>query len=515
MRYANDFRPPESFSRNYGPRPPPTAQPDGPPLLFASPASDRPVALGSRRHLFIDDALVSRMDENVRFTPNKPRQIDATDFRTTKPWDSSPRMGASIPDVFSVWDDGDRIAMLYGNNGMFGGKDTAVCLASSRDGLHWEKPELGLRMWNGSTRNNIVLRNAMQGTVIRDPNPAEPPERRYKMLAWLMTRGFYVLTSPDGTHWQRNESCAFPFDPDGSCDIFWDDQAGVYRAYLRSLANVANPAVLRGIVRAKTVEVMKPWPITPVETPAWHLTGGEPTWPLPKPSSGELPLIDTGGEVYRMKALKYSLAPDVYLAFPWRYLGDKNLRPGSFMTVSRDGEHWRHYESPFYLASGWNLQGRTVLESLMEGGLVARGDEIWQYGTVRFTEHGGALFGGAEHDGSSFDTLLRLTQRLDGFVSLDAGAAAGTVVTRVLTYAGRRLELNVAAQLSVRVALLDEHGRPLPGFGLDDCDPIQSDSTHQIVSWKHQRHVGPHAGQPVQVLFELRDAKLFAFQFVP
>ncbi len=162
-----------------------------------------------------------------------------------------------------------------------------------------------------------------------------------------------------------------------------------------------------------------------------------------------------------------------------------------------------------HFAAGWDFGGHQVLEALMEQGMVTRGDEIWQFGTIRFTEHGGALYGGVEHDGTGFDKLLRLTQRRDGFVSLDAG------VTRRLTYLGNRLELNVAAKGRVRIALLDEQGRPLPGFGLEDCDPIQTDSVHQIVSWKGGTDVGGHAGRPVQVEFELRDAKLYAFQFVP
>ena len=149
----------------------------------------------------------------------------------------------------------------------------------------------------------------------------------------------------------------------------------------------------------------------------------------------------------------------------------------------------------------------------MEQGMIRRGDEIWQYGTIRFTEHGGALYAGVEHDGSGFDRLLRLTQRLDGFVSLDAGDATGSATTRLLTFSGDRLELNVAAKGSVRVALLDAGGRAIPGFALEDCDPIRADSVRHRVSWKGSTDVSRLAGRPVQLQLELRDAKLFALQF--
>ena len=53
-------------------------------------------------------------------------------------------MGPGIPDIGSIWDDGGQLRMLYDNNGMWGGKPSAVCLAESKDGLHWTKPELNL-----------------------------------------------------------------------------------------------------------------------------------------------------------------------------------------------------------------------------------------------------------------------------------------------------------------------------------------------------------------------------------
>jgi len=247
----------------------------------------------------------------------------------------------------------------------------------------------------------------------------------------------------------------------------------------------------------------------PSSAPIW-----DANWALPRPTSGELPQIDTGGQVYRFKGIKYPWAPDVYLAFPWRFIHEGNVRPGSFLMVSRDGEHWRRYEPPYYFKPGWELDGREVVEALMEQGMVRRGDEVWQYGTVRFTEHGGALYGGGEREGGVYDRLVRLTQRLDGFVSLEAGDEVGTVVTRPLVFEGRRLVLNVAAEGVVRVGLLDEAGKSIPGYALDDCDPISVDSTRHTVSWRGKNDVGPQAGKVVQVELQLQNAKVFALQFV-
>ena len=503
VRYTGNFTPPGSFSRNFGPKPPATAVANGPKPLFEGVQPGAPVALGSRKHVFIDDALIDTQT-GISLTVNPPLRHDITDFRNDKAWEPGPRQGAAIPDMTGIWDDGDRLGMLYSNNSMFGGKNPAVCLAYSSDGVHWTKPELGIHTWDRFPSTNIVLRTALQGQAIRDPNPAAPAAERYKLMAWSMNRGFYVFTSPDAIHWSRNETIALPFDPDGSIGWFWDDQRGLYRGYFRALLPPSN---FRAVVRTETSEVLKSWPFKPVAQPDWHV------FAMPKPTSGEFPFVDAGGEVYRFYSWKYPGAPDVFLALPWRYIREGNIRPGSLLMTSRDGINWRRFEPPYYFQPGWKVEGRTVLEALTEPGLVVRGDEVWQYGTVRFTEHGGALYGGVEHEGSYFDRLVRMVQRLDGFVSLDAKASAGNAVTRPLTFTGARLILNVASKGKVRVALLDSGGKELPGHSLEDCDPIQTDSVRQVVTWKKRSDVAALAGKPIRIRFELTDAKLFALQF--
>ena len=497
VRYAADFAAPGTFSRV---QPLPEAPIATPPLAGA----EGTLALGGRKHVFIDGLLLDTQ-EKVAFTVNPPAAREATDFRNRFPWEPSPRFGAAIPDVCSVWDEGDKIAMLYTNGGMWGGKPHAVCYAESSDGLSWSKPELGLQSWDASTRNNIVLKIACQGTVLKDPRPGTADGERYKFVAWCMNRGFYVFTSADAKRWKRNETIALPFDPDGSTEVFWDDQAGVYRGYFRALGAGKGPDMphYRAVVRTEVRDLLQPWPFKPSPKPVWHC------FESPKPSGGEFPIIECGGEVYRMKAVKYPWAPDVYLAFPWRYKLAENLRPGSFIMVSRDGERWTRYETPYYFESGWALDGRTVLEALMEQGMVRRGDKIWQFGTVRFTEHAGALYGGVEHEGGVHDRFLRLTQRLDGFVSLDGGPDGGVAVTKPLTFQGTRLTLNFAAKGSLKVGLLDESGKTIPGF---ESAELKGDAVSQDVRWTSD--LSALEGKTVRLRFELRDAKLFAFQFV-
>ena len=104
--------------------------------------------------------------------------------------------------------------------------------------------------------------------------------------------------------------------------------------------------------------------------------------------------------------------------------------------------------------------------------------------------------------------------RRDGFVSRDAGAAGGTLTTRLLQPGGSRLEVNatVAAGGALAVAVQDEHGQDLPGFAAADCTPVTGDSLRHAVRWGDRRGDDRWRARPVCLRFHLRDASLYAFR---
>ena len=104
--------------------------------------------------------------------------------------------------------------------------------------------------------------------------------------------------------------------------------------------------------------------------------------------------------------------------------------------------------------------------------------------------------------------------RRDGFVSLDA-ARMGEIVTRPLVFEGDHMVLNVSCEPDgyAAVELLDDSGRPVPGYTRQDCDRITGDSVSEVVSWRGQADVSRLVGRPVQVRIVLRKARLYAFGF--
>ena len=64
----------------------------------------------------------------------------------------------------------------------------------------------------------------------------------------------------------------------------------------------------------------------------------------------------------------------------------------------------------------------------------------------------------------------------------------------------------------VRVALLDAAGKPIRGFGGEECDWINADSNEHTVTWRSRSDLSDITGKPVRLEFTMRNARLFAFQ---
>ncbi len=107
-------------------------------------------------------------------------------------------------------------------------------------------------------------------------------------------------------------------------------------------------------------------------------------------------------------------------------------------------------------------------------------------------------------------------QRLDGFVSADADHRGGWLETPTLKFAGKALRLNVdsGAMGTARVELRDADDKPISGFTLADCEEVGGNFIDQRVYWRGNPDVASLAGRPVRLYFDLKRAKLYAFQFV-
>ena len=481
--------------------------------------ADRPVPIGSRLELFIDDDLIDEMRGVVQELHSPiPREVSVG---VDKPWES-PHIGYA-----TVFQDGDLFRMYYRamNASTTDVWPSSTAYAESRDGIVWEKPALGVIDFRGSIATNVVwsegqTTNPSAGNVLcpfKDGNPAAPPEQRYKALTpWKgYPNALFSLVSPDGLRWRkmRDEPTITGFPPSEMTNHpFWDTRLGRYAAYVRLWTREGHMKGVRSAVRTLSEDFLH-W-----SEPEWVTFGQAPEEHL-----------------YTFPPVQYSRAPHIYLSLCKRYVpppeGVSEYAEGFLLTsgrkwpacasrntwvgwygqdhgisdgvlaCSRDGLRWKRYVEAFIRPGrdGQNWTDRNFM--IASGVLQTAPDEL----SIYYIEH--YLHTTAR--------IRRASLRLDGFVSIRAKYPAGHMITRPLVFAGAELVINYATSAagSVRVEVQDEQGRGIEGFQLDQCPEIYGDEIERVVSWSGGSHVGALAGRPVRLKFALQDADLYAMRF--
>ena len=112
--------------------------------------------------------------------------------------------------------------------------------------------------------------------------------------------------------------------------------------------------------------------------------------------------------------------------------------------------------------------------------------------------------------------LHRYSLRLDGFASLHASYEGGEVVTKLLIFSGNQLLLNFSTSAAggIKIGISDEDGKMMPGYGFGDSVESIGNEIERPARWKQGMDVSTLAGRPVRLHFKMKDAELYAIQFV-
>jgi hypothetical protein len=433
----------------------------------------------------------------------------------------------------SLVEDEEGLLRLY-----YRGPADCLQVMTSRDGVHWEKPDLGHGEFQGE-RNVVVREPVALGNVFIDPNA--PPESRWKYFSGIRRQAMFIFTSSDGWSFKPFETAALPFSAGSQSIIYYDDQRQLYVGHHRSdYARMPGGKTQRRFVLSETREVLGPWPwqrippghtaeiareqgIRPDRLDPWFLDNGPltpcgPGVELPTVFGPDEKLDPVGTDIYTTKVF-----PAVYFHYdgdgpPERQiLDEKERNRGSGVTevqlaVSRDGLTWKHYPRPAYVPIG-SFGSNDVHMYFLTHGMVRRGNQIWQY--VGGHDGNGIAYHSAWGEKGPWP-LIRLVQRLDGFVAAEAAYTGGKLTTRPLKFTGNQLKLNIdtGAVGYAQVGFLDEKGKPIPGYSVDECIYINGDFIDTPVEWmKRGTDVSSLQGRTVQVVFRMRGTKLYAMQF--
>ena len=83
-------------------------------------------------------------------------------------------------------------------------------------------------------------------------------------------------------------------------------------------------------------------------------------------------------------------------------------------------------------------------------------------------------------------------------------------------FKGKFLFVNLAAPHgALCVEVLDEAGKVIAPFSVENCVSVAGDATRQRVTWNGAADLAALAGQPVRLRFSLTNGALYAFWITP
>ncbi len=480
-------------------------------------------------HLFVDDAEVQDHPGFVRKVQQPARAQTEPVLRADRPWE-----GSAVQMWGSVLYDGDEdlLKMWYFTHGPAGAGNEAqkyICYASSTDGVKWDKPELGVFPFQGSTANNIVYptpetrpehgslhpwgiikddreedatrRYKMgyyqerQAELPRAGKSASPEDRRRYFESVLERHGMYTAHSNDGIRWTLDDQPSIARAGDGGAVVF-DPGTRRFIAVSRRAGTIADHFILqwkqyRKVVALSTSEDFVNW--TPMET---------------------------------------VLKPDDF---------DETRDQFELMTPFAYGNQYLGFLALFYTSTGQGATELATARDLTKWHRVGKHEQFLPIGTPGAWDHGWVSsslnppilkdnvlhiwYSGMRRHGSDqkFQAAIGLaTLRKDGFVGMCTGGA-GELMTEPVRVDGARLFLNASVfgtkkpsnNGRIRVRVVCDTEVP-EGFELDNCNGLErDDQTDFEITWGQERSdLARFVGQEVRLHFEADGpAVLYAYRF--
>jgi len=464
---------------------------------LADAAGSEPVEIGSRRELFVDELLIGEF-AGTRLKLHEPQRLprNAYPARPTGHYATVIKDG----DLYRLYYRGDKIPGAHWRDGWTRYHDQEVTLyAESRDGYRWTKPDLNRYELAEFPDGNVVLD---EGLVVNhnfspfiDERPGIAVEQRYKALGGLTypvanwpdwktpgereeviarhgPPGLRAFVSPDGIHWTKLQDD--PVITDGAFDsqnvAFWSAAEQQYACYYRVMNNG-----VRSIARATSPDFV--------------------AWSEPVVMEANQP----GEHLYTSGTHPYFRAPHIYLALPTRFMANRSSITDIVLMAARPGSssYTRLFKEAFLRPGigkdGWGNRSNYI---------------AWHVVPTSDTEMSMYNFNGDHH-----------VLRIDGFVSVHAGAEEGEFITKPFTFDGSQLEINESTSAAgrIRVEIQDSDGKPIQDFTLEDSETIYGDRIRHVVRWGQsptfRSDVSGLAGRPIRLRFAMQEADLFSLKF--
>lgn len=497
-------------------------------------------------HLFVDDEEIASSEGLLRVV-NRPRKHPDPVLVADKPWEGerAQAWGSVILDpdgLLRMWyfafnterrkDELDRGGYAY---------------AESRDGVHWEKPNLGVVEFRGSKKNNLfytcapdgknlvdeelarrglglpaldekgkqigVLKNLDGLTVVRDDDEPDP-QKRYKLIANMQDHrmwtpyykdrypnvtaeqvkqanavfGQYMDTSPDGIHWTRRPRRIIGGAHGDYMMVTRDHRNRRWWLNERAASDRGRNAALR------TSRDLIHW-----SDPEMIFNPGEDS------QFGKLFEWHGGMTPFNYGNLNLGLLEK------WPNAGFGAICE---LISNRDGGPWQRVSpgTPFLDIGPEAAFDRSLIYPT-HNAPIRIGEKLYIFytggGPRRDPNKGMPMSIGMLSIGRDrFAGMGNWEKRTEGSPAL--------LVTKPLEIRKPRLEINAELldHLPIRVALSTPEGTILPGYGFDDSElPVSLDSIYTPVVWKDKPDLSELLGKTMAIHFQVRQVVLYGYRF--
>ncbi|MFH1005904.1 MAG: hypothetical protein V1800_00190 [Candidatus Latescibacterota bacterium] len=537
-----------------------------------------PIALNQHWQLFLDDHACSRVTGFDRVV-HRPRPCGVV-LPADRPWETAGigldfvdrREDGSFLAFYRAmwWDAGIAQARESDSEDLAHHVSSAMAYATSEDGIHWSKPDLGLleapagvdgscapypQPKGSSTRNNLGAPFSFIQDLGRYGNVCDPQKRYAVRLDpqetcaicanWqYSSHGYFLDALPDfpkGVGWrERLVDSGGAFNPRRHTLHFWDEIHDEWVAMEQGVIGHWLPS--REIARMASGDLIA-W----TSDAALYPDAADPHTPQCYDEPMSLTPFCAEGVVFGLLSWFHSDRshpdggpnPEPSEAhphrWPWCRKGTNEMR----ITLSRDGgKTWDRTSS----REAWVPHGteHDSYDRMVIGAVppVRVGEEDWFYMSVMDGDHLAIRNNSGQTpyyaDRLRRGQIARYTQKHNRYVSLRANNAREILITKPIVIAGDSLYVNVDAsrgQFRVGIALAEPVGTQkdqatpsaaphllehhmIAGFTFDDCEPVSVNSIEHRVQFGNGDTLASLREKPVRLFFEVFDADLYGFRAV-
>ena len=462
--------------------------------------------VGNRREFFWDETMI-----DVSKTTATPRIHEFVRRESVLTHDEAWEGDGS--NYHNLVCDNDLYRLYYLGWSTTGSDGIRVCYAESKDGIHWVKPKLGLRDYNGSKENNIILDKTDfrfdNFYVFIDKNPTCAVDEKYKGIASNGNGVLIYFYSSDGINFKKGSQFSVKGEFDSMNVIFWNEESRKYMGFIRDFHGLTDPANLWSGLRD----------IRYIESEDFM------TWSEPK-------LLDFGDAddyaLYTNCVSQYYRGKHVLVGFPTRYVERKEwtdtfdqltgkekrlarykLQPRYGLTTtdcifmtSRNGYSWKRYDEALHRPGPEEPHNWVYGDGYPAIGMIETP------GSFPGTDNEISMFMVANHWMEIPAELYRYTIRTDGFVSYHATYKPQILTTKPFIFEGDELLINFSTSAIgyMYIKIKDENSNEINSYELF------GDKIDRQVGFK-DGVLSQFKGKPVVMEIKMSDADIYAFIF--